>query len=113
MIVLLVSLLAPAFACGDKGCDSSSCPMAGAPAAAPATAAIPAGSTVTKLKVGGMHCGACAEKITAALKGVQGVTAANVSYETGVAEVGYDDKKTKVDALVAAVTAAGFTATKM
>ncbi len=111
MLVLLTSLLAPAFACGDKPCSEGGCAM---PATQTETAAIPAGSTLAKLKVTGMHCGACADKVTAALKAVVGVTAANVSVETGVAEVGYDAGKTKVDALIAAVNATGsFTATRL
>lgn len=111
MFVLLLSLVAPAFACGDKPCDGN-CPM---PASTETAAApMPAGSTVARLKVTGMHCGACAEKVTAALKGVSGVTVANVSVEKGEAEVGYDASKTNVDALVKAVnTQTKFTAAKL
>lgn len=111
MFALLVTLLTPAFACGDKPCDGAcAMPAAGETAAAP----IPAGSTVATLKVTGMHCGACAEKVTAALKGVPGVTVANVSVEKGQAEVGYDASKTNVDALVKAVnTQTSFTAAKL
>jgi copper chaperone CopZ len=99
-----------ALACDDPTCDDSHCNMPGESAKAP----IPAGSTVAKLQVAGMKCGACAEKVTAALKGVSGVSVANVDVTAGTAEVGYDAAKTSADALITAVNATGhFTATKL
>ena len=111
MFVFALSLVAPALACDGKPCDAASCQM---PATSTETAAIPAGATVAKLKVTGMSCGACADKVKAALSGVSGVTVANVDATAGTAEVGYDAGKTKVDAIIAAVNATGhFTASAM
>lgn len=107
---ILSVVISPALACGDKPCSEAACQMP----ASTDSAAIPAGSTVAKLKVSGMKCGACAEKVKAALNGVGGVTVANVDVTAGTAEVGYDAAKTKVDALIAAVNATGhFTATSL
>ncbi len=109
MLSILFALVTPAFACDGKPCDSASCSMP----VSTETAALPAGSAVAKLKVTGLKCGACSEKIKVALSAVGG-TVASISVETGVAEVGYDAAKVKVDALVAAINATGhFTATAM
>ncbi len=111
MFVFLLSLATPALACDGKPCDAASCQM---PAATTEAAAIPAGATVAKLKVTGMKCGACAEKVKAALTGVSGVTVANIDPTAGTAEVGYDAATTKVDAIIAAINATGhFTAAAM
>ncbi len=111
MLAIVFTLLTPAFACGDKGCSEAGCSMPATTAAAPA--ALPAGSTVAKLKVNGMTCGSCSEKVKTALT-TAGGTVTSINVETGVAEVGYDAAKVKVDALVAAVNATGhFTATAM
>ncbi len=88
------------------------CPMADA-AAYEASAQKVQAATGTKvaLTVAGMHCGSCSEKVTAKLSTVPGVTAAAVDYQNGVAQVAYDPKVVKPEALVEAVKAAGFTAT--
>ena len=106
MLPILFVLLTPAFACEGKPCDKEACAMP----VSTETVALPAGSTVAKLKVSGMKCGACSEKLKTALAGAGG-TVASIDVETGIAEVGYDAAKVKVDALVAAVNATGhFTA---
>lgn len=104
-LTLLVS--GSAYACpGNASCGS--CPMPTATASA-APAALPAG-TQGNLDVTGMHCGSCADKVKAALMGVDGVRGAVVDHATGKATISYDDKKTNLDALVKAVNNTGFQA---
>lgn len=87
------------------------CPMADAAAFAAAAEVVQqADGTKVSLAVDGMHCGDCSDKVTTALKGIDGVNAVAVDYQNGVAEIAYDSGKTDVSALVAAVTAAGFKA---
>jgi len=58
--------------------------------------------------VRGMHCAACVDKVERALKGVAGVDRASVNLATEQATVSFDPERTSVDALRAAVTAAGY-----
>jgi copper chaperone CopZ len=110
MIPLLLGLVTAAHACDGKPCNAAGCSMP----AQSETAAVPAGATVARLKVTGMKCGACVEKVKAALQGMAGVTVSSIDVETGIAEVGYDGNTVKVEALVSAVNATGhFTATAM
>lgn len=113
--LVLVSLLvaAPAaLACGGdhaKAEGKSSCNM---PATTASTAALPKDGTHTTLNISGMTCGACADKVHAALMGVEGVTGAQVDLAGNKVEVAYDSKKTGADKLISAVNALGhFTAT--
>lgn len=66
--------------------------------------------SAVQLKITGMHCGNCRAKVEQALQGVSGVYAASVDLEEGVAEVDFDPQRTQPDALVAAVSAAGYPA---
>lgn len=59
-------------------------------------------------KVEGMTCGHCQMAVSKALKGVPGVTAAEVRLEKGEAEVTYDPEKATEAALAAAVDEAGY-----
>lgn len=63
------------------------------------------------LAVEGMHCGACSEKIVAALTAIDGVVAAAADYQTGETKVAVDASKVKAEALLAAIKGVGFTAT--
>lgn len=94
-------LATPAFAC----------PMADAAAfqAAADTVQTAQGAKIV-LSVEGMHCGSCAQKITAKLSALPGVTAVAVDHQTGSAQVAYDPSKVKPEALVEAVKAAGYKA---
>ncbi len=58
------------------------------------------------LRIGGMHCEKCSAKVAAALKAI-GVKA-DVDLKLGRAAVTYPDK-VGMDAIIAAVTALGFT----
>ena len=60
------------------------------------------------LKIAGMHCGHCVATVEQALQKVTGVYGASVDLEHGSAEVDYDDKRAQPDALVSAVTDAGY-----
>lgn len=108
--VLAALALAPAaLACGDGPCDK--CPME--PRAAQLDDVDAAEGTKVALTIEGMHCGKCADKITAALKGIEGVTAVSVDHTTGEAQVAFDATATDVEALLGAVSGSGnFTATQ-
>ncbi len=74
------------------------------------------GSTVTpdlataRLSVLGMKCASCASSIEHALDALDGVGSAAVSYGNESAAVSYDATRLDLDALIAAVRAAGFDA---
>jgi mercuric ion binding protein len=69
--------------------------------------ALAATKTVT-LTVSDMNCAACPITVKKALTRVEGVQAAEVSYEKKEAVVTYDDAKTNVDALAKATAEAGY-----
>ena len=58
--------------------------------------------------VRGMHCAACVGRVERALTSVSGVEQASVNLATEQATVSFDPARTSVDALKAAVTAAGY-----
>ena len=72
--------------------------------------AIPAlaGDQTATLRVEGMTCGSCPYQVKKSLTSVEGVKAADVSLETKLATVTFDDAKTDVAALTAATAGAGF-----
>lgn len=61
-----------------------------------------------EIAVGGMSCGMCQSAVQEALSGVEGVTEAAVDLEGGRATVIFDEGRTNLDALRAAVEDAGF-----
>ena len=69
--------------------------------------AMAAEHTVT-LKVDNMTCASCPLIVKKSLTKVNGVSAAQVSYEKETATVTFDDSKTTVAALVDATTKAGY-----
>lgn len=71
--------------------------------------AIAAEQTV-KLAVANMTCVSCVPIVRGALSAVPGVTEAVVSAQTASATVTFDDQKTTAEALIAAVTNAGYPA---
>lgn len=110
--LLLASLLhSPAFACeGDKSSTAQGEKKAGTSCHMPqqsAVAELPADGTHSRLAVSGMHCGACADKVHAALMGVEGVKGAKVDLAGNTVEVAYDATKVNLDKLIAAVNATG------
>ncbi len=103
---------APVWACpGNPDCTSSHCKMKSADETTAATDAVEAADgTAVTMTVAGMKCGACSDKITAALKALDGVNEAAVDHVAGTATVKVDSEKVTNDALLAAVTALGFEA---
>ena len=64
----------------------------------------------TKLKVTGMSCENCVQSVTKPLRDVEGVHDAKVDLASGIADVDFDETKTNVEALCAAVDDIGFDA---
>ena len=104
----LTSFIGTALACDGEKCDKAECQKSHE-TASNTSAALPDGPKAT-LAVSGMKCGACADKVTAALMQVDGVKGAHVDPASGKAEVAFDDQKTNLDALLAAVNKTGFVA---
>ena len=67
-----------------------------------------AGEQTVGLEVANMSCAACAPIVRKTLSRVAGVTKVAVSVETASAVVTFDDQRTSVQALVKAVTNAGY-----
>lgn len=61
-----------------------------------------------KLAIDGMHCGSCVNRVTIALKKVDGVDVKQVA--VGSAEVEYDEAKAQPAQIVDSVNRIGFTA---
>jgi len=61
------------------------------------------------LKIGGMHCPACSNRVLKALTAVPGVKKAEVSLDPGQADVSYDPGETTLAELRQAVSEAGYT----
>jgi len=110
MLVLAAALLASpaALACG--GADCGGC--AKSAESAHADDVDKAQGTKLTFAVTGMKCGKCSAKVTAALKGLDGVTAASVDHEAGTAKVAFDAKKVDEAALVKTIEGLGYSATK-
>lgn len=62
----------------------------------------------TNLEVQGMTCGHCKSSVEGALKGIEGVSAAEVNLETGKVEVTYDDSKVSLDNMKETVEDQGY-----
>jgi len=62
------------------------------------------------LRIGGMHCAACAPVVEGALRGVPGVLSARVSAASGSGSVRWDRAHASVEALLQAVHDAGYSA---
>ncbi len=63
-----------------------------------------------QLAIGGMSCAGCAQGVTEALRQLPGVQLAEVNFATTQARVVFDPETVNLEAVVAAVTEAGFTA---
>ncbi|GAB4287238.1 MAG: hypothetical protein Kow0092_40340 [Deferrisomatales bacterium] len=73
--------------------------------------AVGADSRTAVLQVEGMTCPACTFSVKAALKRVEGVEDAEVSFREKRAVVTYDPEQTSEEALIEAVDSTGFRAT--
>lgn len=65
----------------------------------------------TTLAIEGMHCTSCAMTIDEELEDLTGVKRAKTSYARATSEVEHDPEAVGLEALIAAVRAAGYTAT--
>jgi len=68
------------------------------------------GEQTLRLQIGGMTCASCVTRVEKALKQVSGVASASVNLATETAEIKLASRDTSVEALVAAVEKAGYTA---
>jgi Cu+-exporting ATPase len=68
-------------------------------------------STSCELDIGGMTCASCVRRVEKNLARVDGVGTAEVNLATEVATVTYDAERVGLEDLLAAVTAAGYSAT--
>jgi len=108
-----LTLSAPALACGGGDCQKENCKTKPLSEVETAMAEVEkADGTKIALDVDGMSCGACSDKVTAALKALEGVNAAAVSHQAGEARVAFDAEKVDLDKMVAAITGLGFKAAK-
>ena len=64
--------------------------------------------TTLTMKINGMHCDGCAERITALLEKTLGVRDVSVSFPLGQAEIRYNPHAVEKDRLVEQVEQAGF-----
>ncbi|HPG41731.1 MAG TPA: heavy-metal-associated domain-containing protein [bacterium] len=67
-----------------------------------------AGSTAVNMKISGMTCDNCVQKVKTSLEKVDGVTGVDVTLTGNTAAVTFDPNKTSTEKLQAAVQATGF-----
>ena len=60
------------------------------------------------IRIDGLHCHRCEEKIDRAVSALRGVREVEVDFATGQASVLYDPRQVKVRQLTDAVTSAGY-----
>ncbi len=63
-----------------------------------------------EMKIGGMHCGACATGIQMLVSGMDGVKEAFVDYEKKSAKFTFDEGKVSQEAIVKGISELGYTA---
>lgn len=61
-----------------------------------------------RFEVNGMHCGACAISTGMILKTLKGVKSARAEYESGMAEVEYDDAEVTLADMNQALSGPGY-----
>jgi len=67
-----------------------------------------AGSTAVNMKISGMTCDSCVQKVETSLEKVDGVTGVDVTLAGNTAVITFDPNKTTAGKLQAAVQATGF-----
>ena len=110
-LVFVATLFAvpAALACGGEECGES-CPSA--EAHVPSDDVDAAEGTKVTLAVEGLRCGRCALKVFGALKGLEGVHAAEVDADAGQARIAFDAETLDEAALIEAIGSVGpYTAT--
>lgn len=94
----------PALACdGDKNARA-------ADKAPPAKPVVAANVAAVDMKVSGMKCEACSDKIKSALAKMDGIMTVNVKQADGLVSVKYDKTRTSPDKIAKAISALGFKA---
>ena len=106
MTVFIAALLLTG--CGNQSANADSRPDNNNPAEA---STVEVQQREVKLSVPDMSCPMCPITVRKALAGVDGVARAEASLDDKQAQVAFDPAKTSIDALTAAVSEAGFTAT--
>lgn len=69
--------------------------------------------TTTTLKLRGMACAACANKVEETLQEVPGVATAQVNFAAEQASVGYDERRTTLELILIAIANVGFDADEL
>ncbi len=67
-----------------------------------------AAKMIVRLKTTGMHCQSCSMVVKMELEDLPGVEEATSDFRTGMTDVTYDPDLVTVDALIAAIVAAGY-----
>jgi copper chaperone CopZ len=67
-----------------------------------------AASATAHLRTTGLHCQSCSMLVKMELEDLPGVDSASSDFNTGMTDVVYDPQLVSVEALVAAVVAAGY-----
>ena len=62
------------------------------------------------LKIEGMHCEGCSNRLTRVLENLDGVNSANVSLENKEADIEYDENTLNTEEIKEAISDAGFEA---
>ena len=106
-VLVAGAIPAAALACDEHGKE------AGQACNHPTSGAVTAGDASAKgdrvvIPISGMHCGMCAQRVTAALAGIEGVKWVETSLDASQAVVVYDRSKAKPEALAGAVKGAGY-----
>ena len=65
-----------------------------------------------KLKIEGMHCTGCSNRLEKVLNNIEGVEKAKVSFEENEATITYDDGKVSEKQIISEIEEAGFKAEK-
>lgn len=60
------------------------------------------------VRVEGMHCAACAERVEDALSDLAGVTAVEADYEAGTVDIAYNPVQIGLQAILDAIIEEGF-----
>jgi copper chaperone CopZ len=93
--------------------DAFACPMADAAAYQTARQEVKnTDGEQIAFSLDGMSTGGCSAKVVTVLTSIDGVNAAAVDYQTGEAVVSINAEKVDADAVMAAIVAAGYAASK-
>lgn len=66
-----------------------------------------------KLKIEGMHCTGCSNRLEKVLNNIEGVTSAQVNFDEKSAIVNFDEGKVTIEKIKENIEDAGFTAEKI